>query len=54
MADSKLIQKTVLIIGYGTAGSKVCAQLAKNKHVFNFDILLINEIPCLLLKSVYC
>lgn len=31
MADSKLLHKNVLVIGYGVAGSKVVADLAKNK-----------------------
>eukprot|EP01035_Chromulina_nebulosa_P028606 gene28606-37803_t len=54
MADSKLIKKTVLIIGYGTAGSKVCAQLAKSKHL---KVIVLHacdfmEMPFLMTKVI--
>ena len=38
MADAKLLKKTILMIGYGVAGTKACAALAKTDKVcFVFD-----------------
>ena len=36
MAEAKLLHKNVLVIGYGVAGSKIVAGLAKKKLVMIF------------------